>query len=92
MMAVINTEEMTLGSIVSDDISGFQGVAVARTVYLNGCIRVQVQPKELKEDGELMKAVWFDEPQLTQLTKLTPDEAPEVTGGPERSTPPSRDP
>ena len=77
---------------MSCDITEFQGVAVARTVYLNGCVRVQVQPKELKEDGELMTAVWFDEPQLTQLTALTPDEAPEVTGGPERSTPPSRDP
>lgn len=85
---------ITLGSIVSDDICGFQGVAIARAKYLNGCVRIEVQPKELKEDGSILDAVWIDESQLTQLTGLTPSEEPEteVTGGPERSVPPSRDP
>jgi len=52
-----------LGSEVKDFITGFKGIAIARIVYLNGCVQVQVQSKELK-DGKIIKAEWIDEPQL----------------------------
>lgn len=52
-----------LGSKIKDMITGFEGVAIARIVYLNGCVQIQVQSKKLK-DGKIIKAEWIDEPQL----------------------------
>jgi len=39
-----------LGLEVRDVVSGFNGVAVAKHSYLNGCYRVTVQPKIDKEE------------------------------------------
>ena len=52
-----------LGQRVRDTITGYEGVVVARTAYLNGCVRVGVQVTELK-DGKPMDAEWFDEQQV----------------------------
>ena len=34
-----------LGDEVKDTITGFKGIVVARTEWLNGCARVTVQPQ-----------------------------------------------
>jgi len=60
-----------LGEIVRDSISGFEGVAVARAEYLNGCISYQVEPARLNEDGSIPKAEWFDEQRLTERSGAT---------------------
>lgn len=58
-----------LGSEVKDKVSGFAGVVISRTEYLNACIRYGVQPKKTqKENGKPAEAEWFDENQL-QVTK-----------------------
>ncbi len=44
---------INLGDKVKDTITDFEGTAVARCVYLNGCVRIEVQPKELK-DGKMI--------------------------------------
>lgn len=57
--------EITLGAKVRDAITGFAGVAIGRTVYLNGKVSVQVQPFCLQTSGAPVDAQWFDEDRLT---------------------------
>jgi len=57
---------ISLGQKAKDTITGFKGIAVARTEYLQGCRRVGLQPLKLK-DGLPQEAQWFDEPQLVSL-------------------------
>lgn len=52
-----------LGDEVCDSITGFKGVAVAITEWLNGCQRIMIQPKELK-DGKPIEPLTFDTEQL----------------------------
>lgn len=52
-----------LGTIVTDSITGFSGVAVSRTEYIHGCARIVIQPKALHE-GKIVEAQAFDELQL----------------------------
>ena len=56
-----------LGDRVKDKVTGFEGIAVARTEWLYGCIRIEVQAK-VKTNGEIEDARMFDEgsPQATQ--------------------------
>jgi hypothetical protein len=54
---------ITLGDRVEDMVTGFQGIAVAKSLYLNGCVRYGVQGVELK-DGTPTEWQWFDEAQL----------------------------
>lgn len=42
-------EGILLGSHVVDHISGLKGVAIGVTTWLNGCVRVIVQPKAVKD-------------------------------------------
>ena len=56
-----------LGAVAQDTISGFEGVVVARTEWLYGCVRLVLQPQELHE-GQPVEAQTFDEPQLIQMT------------------------
>lgn len=71
-----------LGTKVKDPITGFEGTAMARTVYLHGCARVAVQGP-LDKDGKVPGWVHFDE---LQLLSLPSDES---KGGP-RQDPVSR--
>jgi hypothetical protein len=54
---------INLGSEVKDLVTGFQGIAVAKTQFLNGCYRISVQPPMTKE-GKVPDNETFDEPQL----------------------------
>ncbi len=55
-----------MGQRVRDKISGFKGIAVARTTYLNGCDRISVQAK-VNNDGEVPEVESFDEPDIESL-------------------------
>ena len=66
-----------LGEIATDSLSGFTGIATARSDYLYGCIQVQLNPQTLGKDGLPGKAQWFDEPQLVNAESRG-------TGGPLR--------
>jgi len=86
-----------LGMIVRDRITGYTGVVIARTTWLNQCARLTVQSREMK-DGKPIDSVSFDEIDLeileseTQFSRLTeqlkvekealPSGAPVHTGGP----------
>ncbi len=72
---------LKLGDEVVDSVSGFKGIAVARYEYLNGCVRIEVQPK-VNEKGEYVAACVFDLNQLQAGTKRL--------GGPKSSVPVTR--
>lgn len=62
----METKEIKLGQKIRDTITGLEGVAVGRTTYLYGCVRVTMQPYEVK-DGKPAEWCSFDEPQLEVL-------------------------
>ena len=53
-----------LGQEVRDNISGFQGIATCRCLWLHGCERIVVQPPFNKKEQKLPDTGCFDEPQL----------------------------
>ena len=55
--------EIILGKRVKDKVTGFIGIAVARCVYLNGCVQYHVSPS-VDKDGNERKDQWIDEAQL----------------------------
>ena len=57
------TVRITLGQTVRDRLTGLKGVATCRSEFLYGCVRIGVQPKEVK-DGKPADWVYVDEPQL----------------------------
>jgi len=63
-----------IGDKVKDIVTGFTGIAVAKTEWLNGCSRFGVQSDVLK-DGMPTDTQWFDAPQLELV------EADKVRGG-----------
>ena len=72
-----------LGDEVWDSISGFRGIVISRTEYLHGCVRMQVQPNKVKDDGSMLDVGHFDEAQLQVAKKATIQVSrPTVTGGP----------
>ena len=56
---------VSLGSVATDRITGFSGIATGRAEYLNGCVKIFVEPQSLK-DGSPIEGVWFDEQRLTE--------------------------
>jgi hypothetical protein len=58
-----------LGDKVKDSITGFQGIVVAITNWINGCTRCGVQSQNLDEKGLPSEAQWFDEPQLCVIVE-----------------------
>lgn len=76
--------KIKLGTHVIDKITGFAGIATARTEFMNGCIRIGVD-SPVGDDGKLRDTEWFDENRLKgNGRKRTPPAGP----GP---APPSRD-
>ena len=79
-----------LGQEVKDRVTGFKGIAIGRTHYLQGCDRVLVQPKVGKDEVTIPDATSFDEPDLVFVGPgIFPDLKPKSTkppGGPRPST------
>lgn len=66
-----------LGIKTKDTVTGFEGIATARFTYLNGCVRIELQPPA--KDNKLVEAAVFDERGLDVKAKSP--------GGPPRSQP-----
>ena len=69
-----------LGQTAKDTISGFKGVVIGRTEWLNGCVRVGLQPP-VDKDGKVPDAYWIDIEQAEVLDvepkpKLQPSNGP----------------
>lgn len=62
-------------------VTGFVGIAIGRTEWLNGCARITVQPEKLK-DGKPLETGCFDEPQLVLVKSAQVPLGRRDTGGP----------
>ena len=71
---------LNIGDIARDTITDFEGVIVARTDWLNGCVRMTIQPKGLR-DGKPVEAQTFDVEQL-ELVKAKASPQGSRSGGP----------
>jgi hypothetical protein len=70
-----------LGDECRDTISGFSGVCVARTEWLNGCWRITLQPQAL-DNGKLLPNETFDEFQIEVTKRGAAPVGSKDTGGP----------
>lgn len=89
-MQSIRPDSLKLGCIAKDKITGFQGVVVATTDWLNGCLRVTIQPQEMK-DGKPIESHTFDAEQIevvepTEVTVRKPHGGPSIS--PQRAADP----
>lgn len=85
---------MNLGCKARDVITGFTGTVIAKTEWLNGCVRVMIQPNDLK-DGKPIEAHTFDVQQVEVLDeKRHPQVMPaeKKPGGPKPEPSRSADP
>jgi hypothetical protein len=76
--------KVQLGSTARDTITGFTGVVIAITEWLNGCVRITLQPREMK-DGKPLENNTFDVQQIEVVEAnhyLEPAPAKHATGGP----------
>lgn len=74
--------EIVLGQKVKDKVSGYTGIAVAKTDFLNGCCRISVQAP-VGKDGKVPDQEWFDNQQIQVITKRPILEQKKLkTGGP----------
>ena len=70
-----------LGDKARCKVSGFVGVVVAATTWLNGCVRLTLQPAA-KKDGTLPETQTFDVDQLSVVKAGYAEPAPSNDGGP----------
>jgi len=67
------------GDKVRDTISGFEGTITCTAIYMNGCIRYDIQP-ELDANKHYQEGQVFDEQQL-ELIKTIKEKKKIPTGG-----------
>jgi hypothetical protein len=60
---LLNGGTMQLGDLVKDTITGFSGVVTCKSEWLNGCVRLTLQPVKMK-DGKPVESITFDVEQL----------------------------
>lgn len=72
--------DIKLGDKVKDKLTELEGTAIAKAVYLNGCIQYQIMPRELK-DSKPVEDIWIDEVQLEIIEENDIDEAELQHGG-----------
>lgn len=84
-MEKTNEQEVGLGDLAKDSISGFEGIVTGITEWLNGCKRVAVSPRELK-DSKPIEAQWFDVQQVVVVEKgiYFKSESTVPPGGPQK--------
>ena len=70
-------EKVRLGQKVRDTITGYEGIAVARTEWLYGCVRIAIQSNAMK-DGLPVENYTVDEPQV-ELVKDAPANEPRTS-------------
>lgn len=76
-----NNMNWDLGDRIRDRISGFEGIAIGHTRWLNGCTRWLVAPEKLHENKPI-EAQWFDTEQLQLVAKLEDFVTDDSHGGP----------
>ena len=77
-------EDLPLGRLAKDTVSGFEGIIESRTDWLNGCFRVGRAPNHLDKDGKMLDSAAFDAEQVELLPQQVRKEKPPAhrTNGP----------
>jgi hypothetical protein len=70
-----------LGDKVKDRVTGFVGIVVTQSKFINGCIRYGVQSQKLIS-GKPQESEWFDEKQIVSVKSKAVDVEEKATGGP----------
>lgn len=70
-----------LGKMYRDTVTGLKGVAVSRHEYMNGCVRISLQSREL-HDGKPVEQQSFDIEQLVETEEAGVKVNKRPTGGP----------
>jgi len=58
--------EVKLGDKVKDKVTGFTGIAYAKTEYLNGCVQMDIKPR-VDKDGRPQDGMCIDIEQLEKV-------------------------
>ena len=82
---------INIGDIAKDTVTGFKGVVIGRTEWLNGCARLGLQSQTLK-DGAPVEAQWFDENQCQIVKVGAYRTVTRDTGGPRANPMRAKDP
>lgn len=77
-------KNIELGDEVKDVITGFTGIVVCSSEWLNKCVRVQVQSRSLDKDGKVGHTEHFDIEQVELVKKSVVNINKEYTGGPQQ--------
>ena len=75
-------KNIKLGDEVKDKITGFKGIAIARSIWLTGCDRITIQPKGLDKDGKIFEQATFDGGMIEVIGKKKHERKNNRTGGP----------
>lgn len=78
--------EIKLGDKVKDKITGFVGIAVARTEYINGCVQYSVIQK-VGKDNKMMEDISIDQETLEVIKPKKKKIKKSPTGGATRPAP-----
>ena len=76
---------ITLGDKVKDPVTGINGIAYSRIMYLQGCDRIGIQGPTLLVKGKLPEVpelYYVDEPQLVVIVKAKKPKRKTKNGGP----------
>ena len=71
---------MKLGDTVKDSITGFEGIMIAETKWIDGCTRAGIQPTTLM-DGLPIPERWFDVQRVKVIEEKTATESSGDLGG-----------
>jgi len=58
-----------LGDKVKDTVTGFKGIATAKSEFLNGCVRFLITPEVVGKAQTLPDEAWFDVARIEVLKK-----------------------
>ena len=79
--------DITLGSKVKDTVTGFTGMAVAKTVWLHGTVSIGIEPTTLHE-GKPIQAHEFNVKRVALIETAKPPMSkaadPKAPGGPQK--------
>lgn len=72
--------KIDLGDLARDRITGYKGIVVAKTEWLNGCVRVTLQAQKL-DAGKVPQTESFDVEQV-EVLKVAEFKPSTPSGGP----------
>lgn len=83
----MSQHKFELGSRLRCIVTGFQGIAISRVEYLNGCIQYAIKPP-IDKDGKELDGIYIDHSQLEFVDDgVVAKRQAANTGGPQRDAP-----